>query len=96
MREAQGVLVCSAIRVSISFTPQQGGSPLFQDNDEISFGPGLAPGYYSEVVDKSVHESCVLTDGQHFSALGADGNVYAQRGVPLPLSSLSKGHQTVA
>jgi hypothetical protein len=47
-------------------------------------------------VDKSVHESCVLTDGQHLSALGADGNVYAQRGVPLPLRSLSKGHQMLA
>jgi hypothetical protein len=86
---SSGVLVCSAIRVSITFTPQPGGSPLFQDNDEISLGPGLAPGYYSEVVDNSVHESCVLTDGQHLSALGADGNVYAQRGVPLPLASLS-------
>jgi hypothetical protein len=89
-----GVLVCSAIRVSITFTPQMGGSPLFQDKDEISFGPGLAPGYYSEVVNKSVHESCVLTDGHHLSVLGSDGNIYAQRGVPLSLGALNKRHHT--
>lgn len=79
-----GILVCSAIQVSISFTPQYDGSPLFQDRDETSFGPGLAPGFYSKILDKSVHESCVLTDGDHLSVLGADGNVYAQHGVPAP------------
>jgi hypothetical protein len=91
---SSGLLVCSAIRVSISFTPQRGGAPLFQGKNETNFGPGLAPGFYSEVVDKSVHESCVLTDGHHLSVLGADGDVYAQRGVPRQLGSIDKNHRT--
>jgi hypothetical protein len=32
------------------------------------------------VLDESVHNSCVLSDGQDLSALGADGNVFSQVG----------------
>jgi hypothetical protein len=77
---SSGMLVCSAIRVGIDFTPEPDGPPLIQDGKEIDFGPGLAPGEYENVLDESVHESCVLTDGQHLSALGADGDVFHQFG----------------
>jgi hypothetical protein len=75
-----GTLVCSSIRVSIAFTPDAGGPPLVQRKSLVDFGPGLAAGKYSSVLDESVHNSCVLSDGQDLSALGADGNVFSQVG----------------
>lgn len=75
-----GTLVCSSIRVSIDFTPDAGGPPLVQRKSLVDFGPGLAPGRYSSVLDESVHNSCVLTNGQNLSALGADGDVFSQVG----------------
>jgi hypothetical protein len=84
-----GTLVCSAIRVAITFTPQANGEPIVQGPTEIDFGPGLAPGLYSVVFDQSVHESCVLSDGDHLSALGDDGDVFHQSGVPEGPSSIT-------
>lgn len=76
-----GYLVCSPILVSIDLMPDPGGPLLVQDTAEVNFGPGLAPGRYASILDESVHESCVLTDGDgDLSALGADGAVYAQFG----------------
>jgi hypothetical protein len=75
-----GLLVCSAIRVEINLTPTPNGPPLIQDRNEINFGPGLAPGRYSNVLDESAHESCVLTDGHHLSAIGNAGDVFSQIG----------------
>ena len=52
-------------------------------------------GFYSKILDKSVHESCVLTDGDHLSVLGADGNVYAQHGVQAPSGERGTTKKTV-
>lgn len=66
--------------MSIDLTPDARGPPLIQRKSLVDFGPGLAPGKYSSVLDESVHNSCVLTNGQNLSALGADGAVFSQVG----------------
>ena len=51
---------------------------------QIDFGPGLAPGVYTRIVQWTIHYPCVVTNGTSYAVYGygEGGNVYADSGTP--------------
>ena len=63
-------MACFTVVVANVYTPVPPYGVLAQQPDRANWGPALASGLYSEIVDSSLHSSCVTTDGTHLSVIG--------------------------
>jgi hypothetical protein len=74
------LVTCSTVQVIATFVPD-GTAPLDQTTSR-PFGAGLAPGHYSEIVDTTIHESCILTFSTGLAVYGTDGYDTSDLGTP--------------
>ncbi len=78
------LMECFPMEVENVATPGPGEKVLVQRGTQIDFGPGLAPGVYSRIVQWTIHYPCVVTNGTSYAVYGygEGGNVYADSGTP--------------
>ncbi|HMK96594.1 MAG TPA: hypothetical protein VK425_03545 [Acidimicrobiales bacterium] len=76
------LMECFPMEVENIATAGPGEKVLVQRGSQMDFGPGLAPGVYSRVVQWTLHYPCVATDGRRYAVYGygQGGDVYADSG----------------
>ena len=91
------LMECFPMEVESIGTPGPGEKVLVQRGSQIDFGPGLAPGIYSRVVQWTLHYPCVATDGKHYAVYGyGQGDVYADSGSLVTATGQRPGRRHVA
>jgi hypothetical protein len=82
------LMQCFSLEVANDVTPGPNEKTLVQRASEIDWGPGLAPGVYSRIVQSTVHNSCVVTNGKAYLVIGyGEGDTYSTTG------TMTKGNQ---
>jgi hypothetical protein len=75
------LMECFSLEVDNVYTPGPGEGALVQRESQIDYGPGLAPGVYSRIVESTLHNSCAVTNGSEYVAIGyGGGDIYAESG----------------
>lgn len=74
-------LICGAVRVEIVETPRSSDGRLFQTGDRSNWGPLLAPGYYRQINDTLVRQSCILElQPETWQVIGQTGDTVSMTG----------------
>jgi hypothetical protein len=88
----KGDIMCATYDSYSTVTPLPGQPPMAQPEDESYWGEGLAPGIYSSISKRGMHDMCFsvdTVDNSHSDRTGPisfQGGVYEMSGIPTQLA----------